>query len=162
MHWALLPFRRYFDFKGRSRRMEFWSFQLMYWLVLVGFFAIILAALPWSAETSIDIDTSGQEQAAQAFSDIPALFWVGIALMGIWYLAVLIPGLAVTVRRLHDRDMSGWWYGGLILLGFVPILNFFVLFGYLALLVVLFLDGTRGPNRYGPDPKDPHQANVFE
>lgn len=60
----------------------------------------------------------------------------------IYSLAVLIPSIAVAVRRLHDTGRSGWW----VLLGLVPILN-------IVLIVFLALDGQRGPNEYGPDPK---------
>lgn len=58
-------------------------------------------------------------------------------------LGTLIPSIAVGVRRLHDRDMSGWF----MLLGLIPIL------GGLALLVLFLLEGTQGDNKYGPDPK---------
>ena len=61
------------------------------------------------------------------------LYWVG----------VLLPSLALMVRRLHDTDRSGWWW----LINLVPII------GTLVFLVFLASDGTRGPNRYGPDPK---------
>jgi uncharacterized membrane protein YhaH (DUF805 family) len=61
----------------------------------------------------------------------------------IFSLGVFIPTLAVSVRRLHDTDRRGWWY----LLIFIPIL------GGLALLVLFCLNGTEGPNRFGPDPK---------
>jgi hypothetical protein len=55
-------------------------------------------------------------------------------------LAILIPSLAVTVRRLHDIDRTGWW----ILIGLVPLI------GTIVLLVFALLDGTPGSNRYGP------------
>jgi uncharacterized membrane protein YhaH (DUF805 family) len=61
----------------------------------------------------------------------------------IYALAVLIPGLAVAVRRLHDTDRTGWW----ILIGLIPIV------GFIVLIVFLATDGTPGPNRYGPSPK---------
>jgi uncharacterized membrane protein YhaH (DUF805 family) len=64
-------------------------------------------------------------------------------LSGIYGLAVLIPTLAVSVRRLHDIDRSGWW----ILIGLVPLL------GVIVLLVFALLEGTPGDNRYGPNPK---------
>jgi uncharacterized membrane protein YhaH (DUF805 family) len=66
-------------------------------------------------------------------------------------LVSLIPGLAVSVRRLHDQDRSGW----LLLLGLIPFL------GWFALLVFMCLDGTHGANRFGPDPKQPSNADVF-
>jgi uncharacterized membrane protein YhaH (DUF805 family) len=64
-------------------------------------------------------------------------------LSGIYGLAVLIPTLAVTVRRLHDIDRSGWW----ILIGLVPLI------GAIVLLVFALLEGTPGDNQYGPNPK---------
>ena len=60
----------------------------------------------------------------------------------LWSLAMFLPSLAVAVRRLHDRDMSGWW----ILLALVPLV------GVLAILIILALKGTDGPNRFGVDP----------
>lgn len=70
---------------------------------------------------------------------------LGFGLLGtIYSLAIFIPGLAVFVRRLHDTDRSGWWF----LIAFVPIV------GLIVLLVFLVQDGTPGPNRFGPNPKD--------
>jgi len=66
-----------------------------------------------------------------------------LALMGIYSLATLIPVTAVIVRRLHDTDRSGWW----CFIQLVPIL------GVIVLLVFLATDGTKGDNRFGPDPK---------
>jgi len=67
---------------------------------------------------------------------------IGI-LSGLVYLGFFVPGIAVIVRRLHDIDKSGWW--ALIML--VPLI------GGIALLVFMCLDGTKGDNRFGPDPK---------
>jgi len=61
----------------------------------------------------------------------------------IYGLAVLVPSLSVTVRRLHDTDRSGWW----LLICFVPFI------GWLVLLIFLVLEGKRARNRFGPDPK---------
>lgn len=60
------------------------------------------------------------------------------------YLGTIIPTIAVAVRRVHDSDKSGWFV-------LVPIYN----------LILMFLDGTRGPNRFGPDPKDAAGAAAF-
>lgn len=67
-------------------------------------------------------------------------------------LAVFIPSLAVQVRRFHDQDKSGWF----VLIGFIPLI------GGLIVLVFMCLPGTEGTNRFGQDPKDPSQADVFE
>ena len=69
------------------------------------------------------------------------VFWIFCFLYGI---AAIIPSLAVSVRRLHDIGRSGWW----LLISFIP-------FGGFVLLVFYVLDGTPGPNEYGPDPKAP-------
>ena len=66
-------------------------------------------------------------------------------------LAVFIPALACQVRRFHDQDKSGWF----VLLGFIPLL------GGIIVLVFMLLEGTSGPNRFGPDPKGSDPA-VFE
>ncbi|MBS7782526.1 DUF805 domain-containing protein, partial [Providencia stuartii] len=68
---------------------------------------------------------------------------VALVLLMIYCVAILIPSLAVTVRRLHDIDKSGWWY----LLTFIP-------FGGLVIFVFTCLDGTPGNNRFGSNPKE--------
>ena len=60
-------------------------------------------------------------------------------------LALLIPSIALAVRRMHDNDKSGWWI-------LVPIYN---------IIVIWFMEGTRGPNRFGPDPKGGDTAQTF-
>lgn len=73
-------------------------------------------------------------------------------LFGVFVLASLIPAIAVQVRRFHDQDRSGWF----VLLNFIPYI------GGIVVLVFMCLEGTKGPNRYGPDPKgDDAQPNVF-
>lgn len=69
----------------------------------------------------------------------------------LYYVAVIVPYLAVIFRRLHDTERSGWW----ILIALIPIV------GVLILLVFLILQGTRGENRYGPDPKDHEVAPTW-
>ncbi|MEM6623035.1 MAG: DUF805 domain-containing protein [Pseudomonadota bacterium] len=64
-----------------------------------------------------------------------------LGLLGILYLGLIIPALAVTIRRLHDLDKSGWW----ILIGFIPLVGFLLLYWYC-------LKGTEGDNQFGPDP----------
>jgi uncharacterized membrane protein YhaH (DUF805 family) len=68
---------------------------------------------------------------------------IGFLLIGLLYLLLFIPTLAVQVRRFHDQDLSGWF----VLLAFVPYL------GGLIMLIFMCIDGTAGPNRFGPDPK---------
>lgn len=107
----------YATFSGRARRSEFWWFQLAY--LLASFVAGMIDAL---------IFGTGPDSAA--------------IVAPILSLSLLLPSLAVWVRRLHDTDRTGWW----LLLILVPFL------GIIVLLVFAVLRGTDGPNRFGPDP----------
>ena len=108
-------FQKYTDLSGRATRSEFW-----WWFLFV-----ILGNIVASILDSATLGVSG-----------PPLFGL------VFGLAILLPSITVAVRRLHDRDMSGWW----ALLWLVPIV------GGLILLVLCALEGTKGPNRFGPDP----------
>ncbi|MET1753945.1 DUF805 domain-containing protein [Novosphingobium sp. RD2P27] len=151
LDYMLMPFRRYAEFSGRSRRMEFWAFTLLNVIVYAIITAIVLGTTGTLA-TFGDVGSAG-------YTGMMSLFFGGAGLLYvIWWLATVIPTIAVTIRRLHDRNMSGWWYLGFIVAGFIPLLN---LIGSIALLVIMLLPGTPGPNRHGPDPKDPASAEVF-
>ena len=119
MSWYLEALKKYAVFSGRSRRMEYWYFVLFN--IIVG---VVLALIDMLIGT---------------FS---AMSNIGL-LSGIYSLAVLIPTLAVMVRRLHDIDRTGWW----ILINLIPLI------GTIVLLVFALTPGTPGSNRYGPDPK---------
>ena len=173
MNYMFLPLKRYADFSGRSRRLEFWLwtlFNLIVTCVLATFIMIAvfgaiteLAHRAASGEFAnyIPSDTSySYVELNGEYYDIPpeiflrtilgALGIPGI-LFALYGLAVFIPNLAVAVRRLHDQDKSGWW----ILIGFIPLI------GGIWLLVLYFIDGTHGPNRFGPDPKAPPASQIF-
>ena len=75
--------------------------------------------------------------------------WHGAATMGLFGLGVLLPMISVQVRRLHDRDLSGWWYLAAIVAGMIPFVGFLAT---IALFVMNVLKGTPGPNRFGRDP----------
>lgn len=152
MNWMIMPFKRYADFKGRSRRMEFWMFALLnsiVWLVLV---MMQMGSTAGLAELAAADDGNPLAIYGVLFSGT-----FGI-LLALWGLVTIIPSVAVTVRRLHDRDMSGWWYLGVIIGSLIPLINILVSLGF---LILMFLPGTPGPNRFGPDPKDPTNAEVF-
>lgn len=138
--WMILPFKRYAEFSGRSRRMEFWMFALLN--------AVVNIVLMFFAFGAGGIASMADPAAMEA--GVFAMFGgMGILLL-IWGLAILIPSIAVTVRRLHDRDLSGWWYLAVIVGSMIPILNIVIVIGF---LVLMALPGTPGPNRFGPDPK---------
>ena len=109
---------QYATFSGRARRSEYWWFALFN--LLVSIVAAILDAV---------IGTD--------FGSGSGVISVIVALV------LLLPSLAVTVRRLHDTERSGWW----ILIGIIPIV------GAIVLLVFMVLEGTPGPNRFGASPK---------
>jgi uncharacterized membrane protein YhaH (DUF805 family) len=151
MEWMLMPLRRYADFSGRSRRMEFWMFQLLNLIVIA-----VLCLITFGGMPPIGLMAAGDEAALT--QDIGPLFWVGMILLMIWALGVLIPSIAVTVRRFHDRDMSGWWYLGFIVASMIPLVG---ILASIALIVLMALPGTPGPNRFGADPKGQADPEVF-
>lgn len=112
-------YRKYATFTGRARRAEYWWYTL--------FNVIIYAAL-----ITVGILIGSSDGSATV---------VGI-LVGVYLLAVLLPTLAVTTRRLHDSGLSGWWQ----LIGFIPLGGFVV-------FIMTLLNGNPGTNQYGPDPR---------
>ena len=165
MEWMILPLKRYAEFSGRSRRMEYWMFGLLQAIVAVVFGAIFVAAIG-SAFTARDSVNPGA---------IFASMGIAFLIFGLYALAILIPSIAVAVRRLHDSDRSGWWvmiYFGPYLLSFVVqimgalvqstglllvggVLTLASLIGVIVFIVFMCLPGTVGPNRFGPDPLFP-------
>jgi uncharacterized membrane protein YhaH (DUF805 family) len=133
MEWMLMPYKRYFDFSGRSRRKEYWMFFLFCVIVYTICNILIMTGMP-----SIDPATGQMTGGGGALSKI------GFALYTVFGLGTIIPSIAVAVRRVHDSDKSGWFV-------LVPIYN----------LILMFIEGTRGPNRFGPDPKDPATVEAF-
>ena len=120
MNWYIEVLKKYAVFSGRARRKEYWFFVLFN--IVIG---IILAAID-NATGNLNTNT-------------------GMGLLGgIYNLAVLIPGIAVSVRRLHDTDRCGWW----LLIGLIPLVGAIVLF------VFMVLDSNSGQNQYGENPKE--------
>jgi uncharacterized membrane protein YhaH (DUF805 family) len=137
MEWMLLPLRRYAEFTGRSRRKEFWMFFLFQLLA--------------GAALSILFGTPDYMAGGGMFAFSSVMSGTGSKVQALFNLALLIPNFAVAVRRLHDIDRSGWF----LLLILIPFLGWFTLF------VMYCLDGNRGYNRYGPDPKNPTDIDAF-
>ena len=121
--WALRPLKRYADFSGRAPRAEYWWFVFFEWLALMAF--VILA-----------VTATGDSKESNSF------FYGFIVPFCVAFVMLIIPNVAVQVRRLHDQDRSGW----LVLLFCIPYV------GGLISLIFMLLPGTEGPNRYGPDP----------
>ena len=141
MEWMILPLKRYADFSGRSRRKEYWMYSLGIAIVYILFFVVLFGAMGASTDASTgEVGMVGSMFAGTA----------GIAFL-IFILAILIPSLAVQVRRFHDQDKSGWF----VLLNLIPYV------GGIIVLVMMCLEGTKGPNRFGPDPKAENLSEVF-
>ena len=111
MTWYIQVLKKYAVFSGRARRKEYWMFFL---------FNILIAVALGIVEGILGIAPESDES----------------VLVTIYQLGILIPAIAVGVRRMHDTDHSGWWL-------LLPIVN----------LVFAVTEGTRGANRFGPDPK---------
>ena len=135
---------KYATFQGRAARSEFWYFMLF--TLLVGIVLIGLGLL-----------TGGT--GAYNGRGISGLAWFFFGAYGLFYIAVLVPIIAVSVRRLHDRNMSGWWYLGMILASLIPLVG---TVASIAFIVICALKGTDGENKYGHDPlKGPDNAEIF-
>ncbi len=152
MEWMLMPLRRYADFSGRSRRKEYWMYTLLQ--IIVSFVLVMLLFLTWPGIMGAMSGTGDP----MASSEPGVLSYIVMGLLGLWFIGTLVPSIAVVVRRFHDQDKTGWIYLGLIAVGFLPFIG---IIGSIAQIVFMCLEGTRGPNKYGPDPKDPSQAGAF-
>lgn len=128
LDYAMMPLKRYTDFSGRSRRKEYWFFVLGVFVV-----AVVLGIIEGI------LGLSGM--VGGVYGPLTTIFLLGI----------IVPSIAVQVRRFHDQDKSGWF----VLLALIPFL------GGLIVLVFMCLEGTKGPNRFGPDPKDSAGSEVF-
>ena len=119
MNWYLLVLKKYVDFSGRARRKEYWMFVLFHVIFVVA--AVVIDSL-----MGLTFDASG----------LGAVYLL-------YALATFLPGLAVSVRRLHDIGKSGW----MILVSLIPII------GGIWLLVLAVTEGEPNANQYGPNPK---------
>ena len=121
MTWALMPLQKYAVFSGRSRRKEFWMFVLFTFIVEI--VLAIIDAIIGTYNTAIGIGL----------------------LSGLFYLAILVPSIALNTRRLHDIGKSGWFQ----LLFIIPIV------GFILWIIWMVRDSDDGVNKYGPSPKTP-------
>ena len=174
--WALLPLKRYADFGGRSARAEFWWFFLFVAILYLVMWVVAIAAVGGLAA-----------QGAPSMGMLGA-FGVASIFIILFWLALLIPSLAVQTRRLHDSNRSGWWLVGFYALyimymavtlgagfaagaaGVEPDMGIAAIAGIVALLFLVYavvllvfycMRGTRGANRYGADPYGEDVADVF-
>ena len=119
MNWFLVVLKKYATFSGRAQRAEYWWFYLISTLIIIGLSLIDQATGTLDEETGMGLLTT------------------------LYSLAILIPSIAVGVRRLHDTGRSGWW----LLIGLIPVI------GSIVLIVFFVLDSEPGENAYGANPK---------
>lgn len=139
MKYFLYCLKHYADFNGRARRSEYWFFTLVHSLLVI--LPIIIGL--------VMIVTASLTQLHHPASEAPRYGNVGVFIIFIFallHLALFIPQLAVSVRRLHDTDKSGFF----ILIAFIPYVG---VIGGIVLLVFYCMDSTPGYNQYGPNPK---------
>jgi uncharacterized membrane protein YhaH (DUF805 family) len=130
MKYYLAVLNKYAVFTGRANRSEYWYYTL---------FSIIFSIVASMIDNALNLK-----------------FGTGLTNSGVvsslYSLALFIPGLAVSVRRLHDVEKSGWY----LLLVLLPII------GWIWLLVLYCTEGTRGTNQYGYDPNQPEGYDEIE
>ncbi len=133
---------RYAQFSGRASRSEFWFFVLFNLIV-----SILLAILDSVLGTgyTYEVTTNTLATATTEAASVSVTQTIGY-LQSIYGLAVLIPSIAVSIRRLHDIGKRGWW----ILLSVIPLVN---IIGIFVLLFFYVQDSKPGENEYGPNPK---------
>ena len=127
MNYYLDVLKKYAEFTGRARRKEYWMFVLFNFIV-----SIVLGRIDAMLGTVNSLGVG----------------YIG----GLYSLVVLIPSIAVGVRRLHDIGKSGW----MLLVVFIPIV------GFIWLIVLLATDSTPGENQYGPNPKEGEFNNAMQ
>lgn len=137
MNWYVKVLSQYVGFHGRARRREFWMFVLVTAIV-----AVVLGLVDVLLGT--DAAIGARDGARIGIFNGLFVFPSSTGLIsGIYVLATFLPSLAVLVRRLHDRDHTGWW----VLILLVPVI------GFIVMLVFTASDTRPGPNRYGADPR---------
>lgn len=139
---------KYVTFSGRASRSEFWYFMLFLFLLLVGLALLFFV-----------LGGLGAIQSGNADALFSGAFAIIAVAAGLIWLATVLPTISVFVRRFHDINLSGWWYLGCIIGGFIPYIGFLI---SLVPYVIGFIKGTAGDNNYGPDPLvEQHTADVF-
>ncbi|WP_340123238.1 DUF805 domain-containing protein [Methylobacter svalbardensis] len=119
MNWYLEVLKKYAVFDGRARRKEYWFFFLFNIIISMILSAVDGLTGSFNPETGVGL------------------------LGGIYTIAVLIPSIAVSVRRLHDTGRSGWW----LLIGLIPLIGTIICF------VFMVQDSESSENEYGSNPK---------
>jgi len=126
MKWFIDGLKNYFNFKGRASRKAYWMFVLFN--ILFGWAAILLDRMLGTPEV-IDVDV---------------VAYAGGPISGLYSLVLILPSLAILVRRLHDIGKHGGWF----FISFIPII------GWIWILVLMVKEGDLMQNAYGPIPEE--------
>jgi uncharacterized membrane protein YhaH (DUF805 family) len=118
-NWYRESLRNYAIFEGRSRRREYWTFVICNSIAIAALTVVDRVIGTWHAHAQVGL------------------------LSGVFALAMIVPSIAVGVRRLHDTGRRGWWF----LVVLVPLV------GWITMIVFACQDSQPGANRYGPNPK---------
>ena len=119
------------DYRTRARRAEFWTYTVIAWLLEIFVFALTATTV----HSAIDADNLTLDLGA-----VTTVGWIFLAALAVTTVFVLVPFVAVAVRRMHDTGRSGWWA---IFLLFLPIVTY----------IIALFDGQPITNKYGTDPK---------
>lgn len=163
MKWFIKCLKQYADFEGRARRKEYWWYWLIYLVISVVLMIGYLIPVVKMAIANPSGEINEMEMLRAMLGNPFLIVWL------LFYLATLIPGIAVTVRRLHDIGKSGWWYllplggsvagsiGELFSETSVAIsLALIAAFIGILFLVWMFTDSQPEANQWGPNPKEPN------
>ena len=131
----------WFDFSGRMSRLEWWGRSMIMYLLVILCVAVVAAA-------AAALDGGNREPAGDG---LKAAIVIGSILGVAAVIALIVSGISLDVRRLHDMDLSGWWVLLLRVCSIIPYVGFAVWIGS----VIWFgaVPGTKGQNRFGPDPR---------
>lgn len=174
MQWMLLPYRKLYRLiEGRSQRKEFWMFLLLNFLIGIALVAILFSVV--GSLAAFGGATSAAEPGSMNAGGFgpgglaPMLAGLGVGAIAfmmvfyIWALATSVAALAVSIRRLHDIGYTGWlllaYYFVLFVGAMISMWLYWII--VIGFLVVMALPGTRGPNKYGPDPIEGEGVAAF-
>ena len=164
MKWFIKCLKQYADFEGRARRREYWWFAVFNALISMVLVIAMVVQMLMDIHNGPGFEDSDELDVIYALFSSP-FFYIYVA----FYLAMLIPGIAVLVRRLHDIGKSGFWaffvYGGTVLSNVARVfsdtnIGAYLILGLTAMVILiismvwLFTDSQQGPNKWGPNPKD--------
>ena len=127
----------FFSFKGRINRLNYWLYSILLFVLFIVIGILAGMVMPGAVAPQEGVETARQAHAAP--NPLGLVVMLALLVVEVW------ASLALQVKRWHDLDKSGWW----ALTSFIPYVNFIIF------IILGFVKGTEGPNRFGPDPLKP-------